>query len=343
MHQSKYLNNIIAVSSGDSASIATLITLKSWLKLKDKSCPFFLVANIYNTKKIIDYFRLPIIIKEIFDPKEAISFFHNFLPVFNIYQNKIDNVQEFLGRRNLENIAPLLESLNTCIDLVKSNKVQAIVTNPIDKALVNEYLQGSNLFRGHTEYLAEKADVKKPIMMLCSPFSKLKVIPITTHISMKEVVSTINKDKIIQSILQAYMALRSMGVRNLNFLILGLNPHAGEAGLMGKEEIDIIIPAVEELKKMGIKIDGPVAADTAFTLDNIDKYDIIFGIYHDQVLIPFKTLYFNEGVNATLGLPFIRTSPDHGTAFSMAKDNRASEGSLVAAIIQAHNLARGIF
>ena len=175
-------------------------------------------------------------------------------------------------------------------------------------------------------------------MMLAGP--SLRTVPVTTHIALKDVSEVLSIEMIVSAVRTTERGLaRDFGIARPRLVIAGLNPHAGESGALGREEIDIVIPAIERLREEGIEIEGPLAADTMFHPRARMRYDAALCLYHDQALIPLKTLHFDEGVNVTLGLPIIRTSPDHGTAFGIAGKNLADPGATIAAIRLAHQCA----
>jgi 4-hydroxythreonine-4-phosphate dehydrogenase len=337
------MTKILALSAGDPNSISTFISLKSWLKLKDFNNPFVFVGSINNINNVINYFNFPIKAKSITldnikNKNKIIEDFKNFFLVLNI-----DSTLDFeLGKPSNKNAKYVLESINTSVDLVKNAHVNAIVTNPIDKNLINEYLaqnKYNKIFLGHTEYLSDISNKKPTTMMLCTTASNLRVIPITTHVSLSDVIKNLNVELIVNKTISTHNFLKDrFKINNPKIIMLGLNPHCGENGLMGDEEQKIINPAIEKLKNLGINITGSMPADSTFTQHNINNADAIMGMYHDQVLTPFKTLYFDSGVNTTIGLDFIRTSPDHGVGFNIATTNKPSENSLISAIKMAYQL-----
>jgi len=229
--------------------------------------------------------------------------------------------------------APLvMQAVERAVTLVQEQAARAVVTNPIAKAV----LYGAGFpFPGHTEYLAALASPKgkslHPVMMLASP--RLKVVPVTIHVPLKEVPSLLTPELILSTLaITAEGLTRYFGVKHPRLIVSGLNPHAGEEGSLGREEIDIIEPAIDAARAEGLDVSGPRPADTLFHKAALATYDAAICMYHDQALAPFKTLAFEDGVNVTLGLPFIRTSPDHGTAFSLAGTGKASPRSLIEAL-----------
>ena len=222
------------------------------------------------------------------------------------------------------------------IDFAKQKVISGIVTNPINKEVIAKKLMR---FKGHTEYLAKKDKKSNELMFLLN--KKMKVIPVTTHIALKDVAKKINKKNITKSILNVDQKLKKdFGVRKPKIAVSGLNPHSGDGGILGKEEILKIIPAINECKKKGINVSGPYPADSLFRNSNIKKFDSFICMYHDQALIPIKVVDFDNTVNYTAGLSFVRTSPDHGTGLDIAKKFVASCDSLLTAIGMALNIAK---
>ena len=233
-----------------------------------------------------------------------------------------------IGKLNPDNARYVLDSLNTASELVLSKKADALVTGPVQKSIIND---AGITFTGHTEYLAERAGVAQVVMMLAIP--SLKVALATTHLPVKKISSVLTPDHLENVIHILNQSLKNdFGIEKPDILVCGLNPHAGEDGHLGDEEINIIKPVIDKLTAEGAKLTGPVPADTAFIKSNIKKYDAILAMYHDQGLPVLKHLGFGEAVNITLGLPFIRTSVDHGTALSLAGTGTADDRSLRYAI-----------
>lgn len=217
------------------------------------------------------------------------------------------------------------------------DQAQALVTAPIAKSVL---YQAGFAFPGHTEFLGHLAGGVSTHMMLAS--AALRVVPITLHQSLKSAIEDLSQEKIIAAVRAAHQGLKvHFGFDRPRLVICGLNPHAGENGTMGREDEDMIRPAVQSLRGEGIDIRGPLPADTLFHAAARQTYDCALGLYHDQVLIPIKALAFDTGVNLTLGLPFVRTSPDHGTAFDIAGTGRASSSSLLAAMEMAAQMVAG--
>jgi len=229
-----------------------------------------------------------------------------------------------------------LSSLKRAMDDLKAGKIQAVVTGPINK----DNIQSDDFkFPGHTEYFAKSFEVEDALMFMVA--GDLRVGVLTGHIPLEKVRSQITAERLTVKIEQILKSLKGdFGIKKPRVAILGLNPHAGENGLLGTEEIEIIQPVIKSFKEKGHLVIGPFPADGFFAAGTYKQYDAVLAMYHDQGLIPFKTLAFNEGVNFTAGLPVVRTSPDHGTAYNIAGKNLASPGSLLQAIYLACDVSR---
>lgn len=321
----------IAVTMGDPAGCGGEITIKSWIEYRKKLPKFFIIDDIERLKKLSSIMNVNCKFKKIINPLEALSVFEDFLPVMQV--KPALSSQVILGKHDHLNNSSIISSIKTAVKFASSNLVKAIVTNPIFKS----GLQDTGFkHSGHTDYLGYLANTKSPpIMMLSTNKIKepLRVVPITTHISHKEVSSGINKEKIVEYTERIYKYLiRDFGIKKPTISICALNPHAGEEGKLGLEEKEIIIPAVRKLKNILPDILGPFPADTLFYPENRKNYDAVICMYHDQALIPLKTIDFFGSVNITLGLPFIRTSPDHGTAFDLVGKNSVRPDSFISAL-----------
>jgi 4-hydroxythreonine-4-phosphate dehydrogenase len=237
--------------------------------------------------------------------------------------------------------ASVVESIETAVRLVREGSASALVTNPIAKHVLYE---AGFRHPGHTEFLAALAsdgdgETYHPVMMLWS--EQLAVVPVTVHIPLGDVPSALTIDLIVKTGRIVARELRErFGIANPRLALAGLNPHAGENGAMGTEDASVIVPAIDVLRSEGIEAAGPLPADTMFHARARSRYDAALAMYHDQALIPIKTIAFDEAVNVTLGLPFVRTSPDHGTAFDIAGQGIARPDSLIAAIKLAARLAK---
>jgi 4-hydroxythreonine-4-phosphate dehydrogenase len=230
---------------------------------------------------------------------------------------------------------PVVAAIDSAVSAALAGAVGAVVTAPIEKA---KLLDAGFPFAGHTEYLAKRTASPRAVMMLAG--AGLRVIPLTIHLRLADVASAISQAAIVETAEIVLAALaRDFSIERPRLAVSGLNPHAGEAGKLGSEEIEIIAPAVEELCRRGHLVEGPLPADTMFHAEARARYDAALCMFHDQALIPLKTLSFWEGVNITLGLPIVRTSPDHGTAPDIAGQNKADARSMIAAIRMATAMA----
>lgn len=240
------------------------------------------------------------------------------------------------GCLNSANSNYVLETLTRATQGCISKEFAAIVTAPLHKGIIND---AGVAFTGHTEFLAELTKAELPVMMLAA--DKLRVALATTHLPLKDVSAAISKDSLRQVIRILHQDLvTKFGIESPHILICGLNPHAGESGHMGHEEIDTIEPVINELKQAGMNLSGPLPADTLFTPKYLETADAVLAMYHDQGLPVLKHVGFGHAINVTLGLPIIRTSVDHGTALDLAGTGKASTGSLVAALDAAIEMTR---
>lgn len=227
--------------------------------------------------------------------------------------------------------------LEKSIELLKSKEVNSLVTAPVCKEFINKKHPN---FKGHTEFLADSFNINHDQIGMLFVTEQLKVIIATRHVAIKELISHVKPKTIRNTIMLTHQALKELfNIKNPSIAVCGLNPHAGEGGNIGKEELTIIKPVIAELRKKKLNINGPFAADTLFIPNHASKYDAIVSMYHDQGLTPIKSMYFHKLVNLTIGLPFIRTSPAHGTAFDIAGQNKADASSMIAAIHLAYKLS----
>ena len=319
----------LALTLGDPAGIGPDITLLAWLEREhEKIPPFVLLGDPGVLAMRAEALGLRVPIATVADPVIGEERFAEELPVLPVAV--ADTVVP--GRPDKAAAPAIQQSIEYAVRLVHKGEVRAVVTNPISKAML--YLGGFP-FPGHTEYLASLAATDRlaphPVMMLAS--GSLKVVPVTIHIPLKEVPLALTKELILATIETTACDLgRFFGITRPRLAVSGLNPHAGEEGSLGHEEIDIIQPAVEAARRKDLDVAGPHPADTMFHSPARASYDAAICMYHDQALVPFKTLAFEQGVNITLGLPFVRTSPDHGTAFAIAGTGKASPRSLIEAL-----------
>ncbi|MEE3622517.1 4-hydroxythreonine-4-phosphate dehydrogenase PdxA [Nitrospirillum sp. BR 11752] len=324
----------LALTMGEPAGIGGEIALMAWRLRRDRGIPpFFLIDSPDRLATLAHATGLDVPVRQIVEPAEAAVVFSNALPVLR----QDLPVPVVPGRPDPANGAAVIASIDRAVALVRGGRAAAVVTNPIQKSSL--YAAG---FRhpGHTEYLAHLAGMtEEPVMLLEG--GGLRVALATIHVALKDVPSLLTPAVLLHAARTTCQALRrDFGITQPRLAVAALNPHAGEGGAMGREEIEIIAPAVAALRAEGLAVTGPLPADTLFHAGARAAYDAVICQYHDQGLIPLKTLDFETGVNITLGLPFIRTSPDHGTALSLAGTAQASPSSLVAALLSADRLAR---
>ncbi|MBZ0129899.1 MAG: 4-hydroxythreonine-4-phosphate dehydrogenase PdxA [Rhodobacteraceae bacterium] len=317
----------IALTCGEPAGIGPELALKAWQVLRGK-VPFFLIADPGHMAALPGNVPLATIT----DPAEAIEAGRRALPLLAHAFPAANRP----GQPDPENAASVIAVIDRAVSLVQSGAASAICTGPIHKKALQD---GAGFaFPGHTEYLAHLGGVARSVMMLAAP--GLRVVPVTIHIPLSEVPIRLTEALLEDTIRITARALASdFGLAAPRLAIAGLNPHAGEGGAMGLEEISLIAPLIERLKGEGLHLSGPHSADTMFHAEARSQYDAAICMYHDQALIPLKTLDFHGGTNITLGLPFIRTSPDHGTALDIAGKGRANPSSLIAALKQAATMA----
>jgi 4-hydroxythreonine-4-phosphate dehydrogenase len=271
-------------------------------------------------------------IREVASPAEAATVFPDVLPVLPIRLAQRPEP----GRPNKANATAVIDSIERSVALCVRGDVGGMVTNPINKAALYD---AGFAYPGHTEFLAALTGVEgKQVMMLASP--QLRVVPVTVHVPLHKAIAMLSQEAIVAVTRTTAAALRrDFGIARPRLAIAGLNPHAGEQGALGEEETAIIAPAIDTLRSEGIEVSGPWPPDTMFTAAARTRYDAAICMYHDQALIPLKTLDMDHGVNVTLGLPIVRTSPDHGTAYDIAGKGIANPASLIAAVKLAAELA----
>ena len=325
----------LALTSGEPAGVGPDITLEAWLRRKElKLPPFYLLGDRDYLEHRAKILGLDVKLADV-RAEEALETFANALPV--VATGHAATARP--GQPDDSSADAALASIRHAVGDVASGHASAVVTNPIAKSVL--YRAG---FRhpGHTEFLAELAAAggrtPQPVMMLWSP--ALVVVPVTIHLSLREAMAQLSRDLIVTTARIVVADLKArLGLARPRLAVSGLNPHAGEDGSLGNEELTIVAPAIEILRAEGFEIRGPLPADTMFHDAARKTYDCAICMYHDQALIPVKTLAFEEAVNVTLGLPFIRTSPDHGTAFDIAGTGKANPSSLIAALRLAARMA----
>jgi 4-hydroxythreonine-4-phosphate dehydrogenase len=318
---------------GEPAGIGPELALAAWLGRATAGTPAFVV--LADADALADLARTlgwSVPVRRLDTPGQAAAVFADALPV--LHRPLVTAVSP--GRPESANAVVVRDLIAEAVALAQAGSVSGVVTNPINKDVLNA---AGFPFPGHTEFLAHLAgpDVQ-PVMMLACP--QLKVVPVTIHIALAQVPQALTTDAIVSAGRITANALRQdFGLARPRLAVAGLNPHAGERGRMGDEDTTVIAPAVERLRSEGLHVTGPWPADTMFHAGARSGYDAALCMYHDQALIPIKTLDFSGGVNVTLGLPFVRTSPDHGTAFDIAGRGCADPGSLLAALRLAAEMA----
>jgi 4-hydroxythreonine-4-phosphate dehydrogenase len=325
----------LALTSGEPAGIGPDIAIAAWLRRDELGLPpFYLLGDLGAVANRAKILGLKV---ELADsrPEDALAAFSSALPVVATGQPATARP----GQPDATSANAALASIRQAVGDVMAGRASAVVTNPIAKSVL--YRAG---FRhpGHTEFLAELAAnggrAPQPVMMLWSP--ALAVVPVTIHVSLHDALAQLTSNLIVTTARIAVADLKArFGLSNPRLAVSGLNPHAGEDGSLGTEDIEIVAPAVEILRGEGIDVRGPLPADTMFHAAARESYDCAICMYHDQALIPIKTIAFEDAVNVTLGLPFIRTSPDHGTAFDIAGTGKANPSSLAAALRLAARMA----
>jgi 4-hydroxythreonine-4-phosphate dehydrogenase len=336
---------MLAVTQGDPSGIGPEITLQAWLCRMDGDTPFFVLGDPAHLQRCANALGISVPVAAV-APEEAAETFARALPVVAM-PHTTDGEP---GRPDPADAPGTIASIDMAARLVSEGRAIAMVTNPITKASL--YKAGFS-HPGHTEFLGELAQKycgqpATPVMMLWS--EALAVVPITIHLSLTKAIATLSRDLIVTTALVTAKSLQTQfGIARPRLAFAGLNPHAGEQGAMGDEEERLIRPALQILRDRGIDARGPFPADTMFHAQARAGYDAALCMYHDQALIPVKTLAFDEAVNVTLGLPFVRTSPDHGTAYDIAGKGVARPDSLIAALrlaarlgVQIRSPAQGI-
>ncbi len=314
----------VALSCGDPAGVGPEIAVAAWRTLGD-SLPFVWIGDPRHLPA-----GTPVACLD--DLSEAESAARHALPVLEL---------EFAapatpGLPDLRNAPGTVAAIERAVGLAQSGRASAVCTCPVSKKVL---IDGADFAHpGHTEFLAALAGVDRVVMMLACP--ELRVVPATIHIPLAEVPAALTSALLDETIRITHAALvRDFGIPAPRIAVAGLNPHAGEGGAIGREEIDRIVPVLDTLRAEGVALTGPLSADTMFHPAARAGYDAAVAMYHDQALIPIKTIDFSGGVNVTLGLPFIRTSPDHGTAFDIAGEGKADPASLIAALRLAAEMA----
>jgi 4-hydroxythreonine-4-phosphate dehydrogenase len=326
----------LALTLGEPAGIGPDITLAAWRRRAELNLtPFYFLADptfvARRAKRIAPDLAIAVV-----EPAAAWTAFKTALPVVDIGVA----VSAEPGQPDQSSAPAALAAIRRAVADVRAGAAAAIVTNPVAK---NVLYRSGFAEPGHTEYLGKLVEestgaAARPVMMLWSP--ELAVVPVTIHLPLKDVVAKLTADLVVETgRIVARDLHERFGLAHPRLAIAGLNPHAGEDGALGDEDLTLVRPAVERLKAEGIDARGPLPADSLFHQAARATYDVALAMYHDQALIPIKTLAFDHAVNVTLGLPFVRTSPDHGTAFDIAGTGRADPTSLIAALQLAARLS----
>ena len=321
------MNKPIAITCGDPTGIGPELTIKAWHVLKSELNLVLFSSYGYMKEKFPD---IPMFKIERIDSADKVM--RKGLPIFDIPFSSSPQLGELNNNLALETI----KSIQLATKSTMRGETAAICTNPINKFSL---MHSANFkFTGHTDYLKHLTNSRTAVMMIAT--DDFRVVPVTVHTSLKDAIKSITTTLIRSTIELSHESLHEIfNISDPKIYVSGLNPHAGENGMLGKEEINIIKPAIDTLvENNGWSINGPLSADTMFYKQMRSKYDLAVCMYHDQALIPIKTLFFNEAINITLGLPIIRTSPDHGTAHDIAGKNLASPLSLINAIRMANKL-----
>ena len=322
----------LALTMGEPAGIGGELTLKAWLR-REEAPPFFVIDDPERLERLTRNLDLPVKLTVINAPDQTSAAFASALPVLACRLA----AESIPGAPDLENSPAVRASIETAVASAMSGQAMAVVTNPVHKKTL--YSSGFP-FPGHSEFLADLGGLATPpvMMLVCT---ELRTVPVTVHDSLANAVKSLSSERIIAATTIADAALRTdFAIARPRLAVAGLNPHAGEGGALGNEEAEIIVPAIAALCAKGINAFGPLPPDALFGARVRDDYDAAICMYHDQALIPVKTLDFDGAVNVTLGLPFVRTSPDHGTAFDIAGTGSADVTSLLAALRVAAEMAR---
>ncbi len=322
---------VIAITLGDPGGIGPEVVVKALAnKQVYKRCTPIIIGvqeALYKTKKISPAYKV-----EIINHPSNIKNGSDKAYLINPQNLKLKNI--ILGKPNPIQAKAAIEFLRQAIAFALKKEIDGIVTAPVNKYAVNA---AGIKFRGQTEFLAALTNTHKYAMVMAS--EKIRIVPLTRHVQIKDISSLIKKQYILDAIDVINRNSFLFGIHKPSIAIVGLNPHCGDGGAVGKEEIEEILPAIKKATKNGINAQGPFSADAFFGNCEYKKYDFILTMYHDQGLIPFKMLSFGKGVNVTIGLPIIRTSPDHGTAYDIAGQGIANERSLIEAIKMASKMA----
>jgi 4-hydroxythreonine-4-phosphate dehydrogenase len=321
----------IGISCGDLNGIGIELIIKAFSdnRILDQCTPVIFASN-----KVVNFYRksIPEINFNYQNAKELNRLNNKQVNVFNCWEEEVSITP---GQLNETGGSYAIKSLQSATEALKQNHIQGLITAPIHK----KNIQSAEFnFTGHTPFLKKFFNVNEVVMMLCS--GNFRVALVTEHIPVKEIAQHITREAIFSKLNTLHQSLiKDFGIEKPKIAVLGLNPHAGDEGLIGKEEEEIIKPAIKEAKYNMI-VTGPYSADAFFARHYHERFDAVLAMYHDQGLIPFKTLAMGEGINFTAGLPVVRTSPDHGTAFDIAGKNKADASSFLAAVFECIDIIR---
>ena len=319
----------LVLTPGEPGGVGAEISIKAWHRLRNQSeFVFALLGDIDHVVMCCGRAGIEVKVQPIASLDDAAQCFPNALPVLQRPLPATVNLGKFSATTAPWVMNCIVEAVEFCLE----GRASALVTNPIQKEAL--YAAGFK-YQGHTDFLAalchERGLPAHDVMMLVG--GGLRAVPVTVHIALKDVPTALTRQRIVSQAKVVHEGLQQyFGIAQPRIAVTGLNPHAGENGSMGQEETDVIRPAIGELQALGLNVFGPLPADPAFFPQARERYDAILCMYHDQALIPVKTLDFHGGINVTLGLPFIRTSPDHGTALDLAGTGQAQADSLIAAL-----------
>ncbi len=333
------LTKPILMTIGEPAGIGPELAIKLWAERNTHSIPPFVLltdpAFIENRARLLG---VEMIVKQWNENWSATDVQEAFSKAL-LYHPLNNSIEDAPTQLRAQNSLAVIEAIETAISLIQQDKASAVVTNPINK---NALYEAGFKHPGHTEFLGELAkqwgDTYRPVMMLAGP--ELRTVPATLHIPLKDVPEALNAQELTELMMITARELKDrLAIPSPRIAVTGLNPHAGEEGAMGSEDHDIILPAIQAAQEAGLTVSGPHPADTLFYAQKRKTYDAVIAMYHDQALLPVKTIAFDETVNVTLGLPFISTSPDHGTALDIAGKGIARPDSLLAALKMASEMA----
>lgn len=325
------MHKIIGITMGDPSGIGPEIILKSFLNKKTKPGKYLVIGDY----EIIEFFNKKLDLNVELEKVSNLEDIDGSTNILSVLDLGIIKIKDFkIGEVSSNSGDAAFQYLKKAIELAIDGEILGIATAPFNKEAINK---AGHHYSGHTEILAHYTSTKDYAMLLYD--EKLSTIHVSTHVSLKEAIERTKQERVEKVIGLADKTFKKLGVKNPKIAVAGLNPHSGENGLFGMEEVNEIIPAIKSSLSRGVDVEGPIPPDTVFLKAAAGNYDVVVAMYHDQGHIPLKLLGFHSGVNITVGLPIIRTSVDHGTAFEIAGKNIANEESMVNAINLAHQLS----